>query len=63
MVVVSLALLSGCGSCLEDKKVPETEQTPPTIKTITKTTEAGTRPVVVSDGVNLSGIVNRDGGS
>jgi len=50
-----LMLLSGCGSCLEDKKVPETEQPVPTIKTVTKTTEAGTkRPVLVGEGVNFA---------
>ena len=61
MAVAGLMLLSGCGSCLEDKKVPEVEQTTPTIKTVTKRMEGGTtRPVLVGDSVNLADLMKHD---
>ena len=60
--VMLLVLLGGCGSCLDDKKVPEVGG-PETIKTITKTTALGKRPVVVGDSVMFSKHAKRDGGS
>lgn len=64
VAALSLMLLSGCGSCLEDKKIPETEQPTPTIKTITKTTEGGAkRPVLVGEGVRFAGAVPNEAGA
>ena len=62
VMLVVLVLLGGCGSCLDDKKVPEVDG-PPTIKTVTKTTELGKRPILVGDGVRFSDHAKRDGGS
>ena len=62
LVAVSLVLLGGCGSCLDDKKDPAMEG-PPTVKTVTKTTESGKRPVVVGDGFKFSDVGKRDGGA
>ncbi len=63
VMAFSLVVLSGCGSCVEDKKAPEVEQARPTIQTITQMTEAGPRPVVISDDSKLSDFAKRDGGS
>jgi hypothetical protein len=61
-------LLTGCGSCVEDKKAPEVEQTPSVGKAIMRTTDAGKRAVQVGEGPGFAGIVTRtdagaDGGS
>lgn len=63
VIAFSLVVLSGCGSCVEEKRAPEVEQARPTIQTITQMTEAGPRPVVVRDDSKLSDFVKRDGGS
>ncbi len=62
VLLVPFVLLGGCGSCLDDKKVPEVDG-PPAIKTVTKTTVLGNRPVIVGDGVRFSDHAKRDGGS
>ncbi len=66
--VIALLLLSGCGSCLDDEKASAVEAAPTAtsaaVKTIARTTEAGQRrPVIVADGVTLSGLMKRDGGA
>jgi len=61
LAAIALIVLNGCGSCL-DEKAPEVEQ-PPTIKTVSKTTEAGVkRPILVGDGVNFGTLAKRDAG-
>ncbi|MBX3263200.1 MAG: hypothetical protein KIS78_10065 [Labilithrix sp.] len=57
MIVVSFVFLSGCGSCVEDKKESASPPVPSTILTVTKTTEAGTRPILVRDPVNHADIL------
>ena len=57
-----LVLLGGCGSCLDDRK-PDVDDGPPKVTTITATTDAGKRPVVVGDSVRFSSVVGRDGGA
>ena len=56
--LVSLMLMSGCGSCFDDKKVPEVEQSSRQIKTIARTDETGAkrRPVQVGESVSFAGI-------
>ena len=57
--ILGLMLLNGCGSCFEDRSVPE--QRAATITTITITTEAGpTRTVLVGEGVGFAGLPERD---
>jgi len=62
-MMVFLVLLGGCGSCLDDRRVPDVEKGPPKIKAITTTTDAGRRPVLVGDSVRFSSVLSRDGGS
>ena len=62
VAIVSLMLLSGCGSCFDDKKVPEVDHAP-TIQTVTRTTEGGgKRPVLVGESVGFAGLIPRDAG-
>lgn len=50
--------LSGCGSCLEDKKVPEGEEKQP-VRSITRQTDGGKHRIVVGEGVSLSDTLKR----
>lgn len=62
IVICFVVLLGGCGSCLDGNQGSEGTDAPPTIKTVTKTTEQGKRPVVVSDGFRFADHAKRDGG-
>ena len=48
LAAVSLLLMGGCGSCLEDEKVPVVESTEPAVKTIA-TSQRGTTITTVGD--------------
>jgi hypothetical protein len=63
---ISLFLLGGCGSCVEDKKVPPVEHSTGPAATVMKTTEAGTQqPIVVGKSypTALVNYLGRDGGA
>ena len=61
VAVVSLMLLSGCGSCIEDKTVPEPASSSPPVKTVVMKTEDGgvRRPaVVVGEPIDFAGVLD-----
>ncbi|MBX3212277.1 MAG: hypothetical protein KF850_09615 [Labilithrix sp.] len=62
MIVASVVFLSGCGSCVEDKKESASPPVPSTVLTVTKHTDAGTRPILVRDPVNHADILLDAGG-
>jgi len=62
---ISLMLLSGCGSCVEEKPVPNVDPAPATAATVRRSTDGGlVLPIVVGDdGVRVSRFASGDGGA
>ena len=60
VAVVSLMLLSGCGSCIEDRTVPEPASSSPVKTVVMKTQDGGVRrpAVVVGEPIDFAGVLD-----